>query len=174
MEAHHCPPGLHALWGLCAAGVGGGCSQGKWPATVVTGVWCQALSFPRPPVLWGGQPGFRDPCVPGAVGAGVGPSTSPTACALAGRRCSLWEWRNGVPGGVFYTFVRGVCGQPLPLPELPAHWAGCWGPQPTCCGRRRVGWGPNIVCLACMPSGGCVPRGWWGFVPGGGAGLPPL
>ena len=29
-----------------------------------------------------------------------GPSTGPTACALAGRRCSLWGWRKGVPGGV--------------------------------------------------------------------------
>ena len=28
-----------------------------------------------------------------------GPSTGPTACALAGRRCSLWGWRKGVPGG---------------------------------------------------------------------------
>ena len=45
---------------------------GGWPATVVRGIWCQALSLPRPPVLWGGQPGYRDPCVPGAVGAGVG------------------------------------------------------------------------------------------------------
>ena len=27
------------------------------------------------------------------------PSTGPTACALAGRRCSLWGWRKGVPGG---------------------------------------------------------------------------
>ena len=33
-------------------------------------------------------------------------------------------------------------------------------------------WGPNTVPLACMPRGGCVPRGWWGAVPGGG-GLPP-
>ena len=63
--------GLHALWGLRAAGVGGGRPRGGWPATVVRGVWCQALSLPRPPVLWGGQPGFRDPCAPGAVSAGV-------------------------------------------------------------------------------------------------------
>ena len=28
-------------------------------------------------------------------------------------------------------------------------------------------WGPSTVPLACMPSGGCVPRGWWGAVPGG-------
>ena len=53
-------------------GVVGVRPQGGWPATVVRGVWCQALFLPRPPVLWGGQPGYRDPCVPGAVGAGVG------------------------------------------------------------------------------------------------------
>ena len=75
-------------------GVLAGRPRGGWPATVVRGVWCQALSPPRPPFLWGGQPGFRDPCVPGAVGAGVEPSTGPTECALAGRRCSLWGWRK--------------------------------------------------------------------------------
>ena len=70
--AHHCPLGLHAVRRLRAAGVVGGCPRGGWPATVVRGVWCQALTLPRPPVLWGGQPGFRDPCVPVAVGAGMG------------------------------------------------------------------------------------------------------
>ena len=49
-----------------------GPSPGGWPATVVRGAWCQALSLPRPPVLWSGQLGFRGPCVPGAVGADVG------------------------------------------------------------------------------------------------------
>ena len=28
-----------------------------------------------------------------------GPCTGLTACALAGRRCALWGWRKGVPGG---------------------------------------------------------------------------
>ena len=71
-----------------------------------------------------------------------GPSTGPTACTLAGRRCSLWEWRKGVPvGGAFHHCVRGVCGQALSLPRLPAHWAGRWGPLPTCCGRGCVGVG---------------------------------
>ena len=70
--AQHCPFGLHALWGLRAAGVVGGCPRGGWPANVVRGVWCQALCLPWPPVLWGGQPGFRDPCVRSAVGVGVG------------------------------------------------------------------------------------------------------
>ena len=82
----------HMLWArVCGCGgptlspwpacpVGAACRGGGWgpslggggAATVVRGVWCQALSLPRPSVLWGGQPGFRDPCVPGAVDAGVG------------------------------------------------------------------------------------------------------
>ena len=66
------PLGLHALLGLRAAGLVGGRPQGGWPATVVRGVWCQALSLPRPPILWGGQPGFRDPCVLAAVCRGLG------------------------------------------------------------------------------------------------------
>ena len=80
----YCPVGLHALWGLRAAGSVGGRPQGGWPATVVRGVWCQALSLPRLPVLWGGQPGFRDPCVPGAVGAGVGTQHRPHSVRSCG------------------------------------------------------------------------------------------
>ena len=56
---------------LLAVGVAEGRPRGGVPSTVVRGAWCQALSLPRPPVLWSGQPGFRDPCVPGAVDAGV-------------------------------------------------------------------------------------------------------
>ena len=52
------------LWGA----VPGGCR----PATVLRGVRCQALSLPRPPVRWGGQQGYRHPCVPGAFGGGLG------------------------------------------------------------------------------------------------------
>ena len=75
-----------AVWGLRAAGVVGGRPLGGWPATVVWGAWCQALFPPRPPVLWSGQPGLRDPCVPGAVGAGVGTQHRPHSvrpCGLA-------------------------------------------------------------------------------------------
>ena len=52
--AGHCPLGLHALLELRAAGLVGGRPRGGWPATVVRGVWCQTLSLPQPPVLWGG------------------------------------------------------------------------------------------------------------------------
>ena len=36
-----------------------------------------------------------------------GPSTGPTACALAGRRCSLWGWQKGVPGGGAFHHCEG-------------------------------------------------------------------
>ena len=69
-------------WPACPVGAAcrggdGGPSPGGWLATVVRGVWCQALSLPQPPTLWGGQPGFCDPCVPGAVGVGVGTQHRP-------------------------------------------------------------------------------------------------
>ena len=57
--------------GVVRCGGGGGASPGGVPSAAVRGAWCQALSLPRPPVLRSGQPGFRDPCVPGAVDAGV-------------------------------------------------------------------------------------------------------
>ena len=64
--------------GVARCGGGGRASPGGGvPSTVVRGAWCQALSLPRPPVLWSGQPGFRDPRVPGAVGAGVGTQHRP-------------------------------------------------------------------------------------------------
>ena len=105
--AQHCPLGLHALWGLHATGVARGRPRGGWPATAERGAWCQALSLPRPPVLWSEQPGFPDPCVPAAVSAGVGTQHLFHSVALAGRRCSLWGWRKGVPGGGSFHHCEG-------------------------------------------------------------------
>ena len=92
---------------VARCGVGGRASPGEVPATVVRGVWCQALSLPRPPVLWTGQPGFRDPVSRMRSVRAWGSSTSPTACALAGRRCSLWRWWKGVPGGGVFHHCEG-------------------------------------------------------------------
>ena len=65
-----------SLWLACPAG---GCVPrgwwdpvpGGWPSTVARSVWFLALSLPRPPVPWGGQPGPRYPSFPGAVCVGV-------------------------------------------------------------------------------------------------------
>ena len=101
--AQLCPLGLHALWGLRAAGVVGGRPRGRWPATVVRGVWCQVLSLPRPPVLWSGQPGFRDPCVLGAVGAGVGTQHRPHSVRPCGPALlAVWVAEGRPRGGAFH------------------------------------------------------------------------
>ena len=103
--AQHYPLGLHALWGLRAAGVAGGRPRGGWPAIVVRGVRCQALFLPWPLVLWGGQPGFCDPCVPGAVGAGVGTQHRPHSVRPCGPALLAVGVAEGRP--------RGGCLAPL-------------------------------------------------------------
>ena len=157
-------------WGGRAPRGWWGPSPGGWPATVVRGVWCQALPLPRSPALWAGRRGPPPTCCgrgragvgarhrplgvharwelraagvvggrplrvassvrrcpspsrppSGAVSRGSatrvsrvrsvrawGPSTGAKACALAGRLCSPWGWRKGVPGGVPSTVARGV------------------------------------------------------------------
>ena len=73
---------------------------------------------------------------------GGGPVPVPSYLAWGcggGKRASL--------GGVPSTVARGVWGQALPLPKLPAHWASCWGPLRTCCGRRPVGVGAKHCLL---------------------------
>ena len=95
----------YALWGLRAAGVAGGRPQGGWPATAVRGVWCQALSLPRPPVLRSRRPEFRDPCVPGAVGAGAGTQHRPHSVRPCGPALLAVGVAEGRP--------RGGCLPPL-------------------------------------------------------------
>ena len=86
--------------GVARCGCGRRASPGGVPSTVVRGAWCQALSLPQPPVLWSGQPGFRVPCVPGAVGAGVGThhrphSVRPRGLALLAVRVAEGRLRGG-------------------------------------------------------------------------------
>ena len=95
--------------GCVPRGWWGGRPQGGWPATVVGGVWCQALSVPRRPVLWSGQPGFRDPCVPGAFGAGVGTQHRPHSVRPCGPALlAVGGGGEASPGRVPSTIMRGV------------------------------------------------------------------
>ena len=66
------------------------------------------------------------------------------------------------PGGVPFAVVRGVWGQTLPLPRLPALRAGCQGPLPTCRGRGCAGVGALH-----RPRG---PHALWGAARHGGGG----
>ena len=196
---------------VARCGCGGRASPGGVPSTIVRGAWCQALSLRRPPVLWSGQPGFRVPCVPGPVGAGVGtqhrphsmrpcgpallavgvaegrprggclpplweapgvrrcpppgrlssgagsqgsasrvcrvrsmracgPTTGPTACAPAGRRCSLWGWRKGVPGGgAFHRCEGRLVSGAVPPPAARPLERAARVPRPVCPGCGRCG-----------------------------------
>ena len=97
-----------------------------------------------------------------------GPSTGPTACALAGRRCSLWGWGKGVPGGGCLPPLWGASeARRRPSPDCPPTGRAVWVRHPRAVGAGVCVWGPNTVLSACMPYGGCMPRGWWGAVPGG-------
>ena len=136
------PQGAPLRAGVARCGGGGRTSPGGPSSTVVRGVWCQALSLPQSSVLWSGQPGFRVPGVPGAVGAGVGTQHRPhSACALAGRRCSPWGWRKGVPGGGAFHRCEGraVSGAVPPLAAHPLERAAARVPRPVCPGCGRCG-----------------------------------
>ena len=91
--------------GAACGEAGGGAVPGGVACTIVRGVWCQALSLPRPPVLWRGQPGFCDPCVPGAVGAGVGTQHRPHSVCTCGLALLAVGVAEGRP--------RGGCLPPL-------------------------------------------------------------
>ena len=155
-----------------------------------------ALALPRcplPPLLGGVACAPRAVPAPGA-GRPVPRGPCPSVCP-APVPCSVWRAWGGVVrsrfpptwlgvvgvaegrprGGVPSTVARGVWGQALPLPRLPAHWAGCWGPLSRGCGRGRAGvgallcplglhalWGLRAagrVCGVRVPGGGLGGRG---------------
>ena len=119
--------------GVARCGCGGRASPGGVPSTVVRGAWCQALSLPRPPVLWSGQPGFCVPCVPGAVGAGVGTHHLPHSVRPCGLALLAVRVAEGRPrGGVLSTVVRGAWCQVLFLPRPPVLWSGQPGFRDPC------------------------------------------
>ena len=157
--AYACRLGLRALWQLRAAGVAGGRSRGEWPATVVRGVWCQALSLLQQPLLWGGQPGF---CGCGWCGRGdLAPAPQ--------RRCAPWGWREGVPGGGAFRQCGGRLRSGAPPPPA-AHPLGglsgstthlLWAQVCGCGGSALSPWLARLVGAACLGGGG-------GLSPGGG------
>ena len=159
---------------LLAVAVAEGRPRGGVPSTIARGAWCQALSLPQPPVLWSGQPGFRVPCVPGAVGAAVGTQHRPHSvrpCGLALLAVGVAEGRPR--GGVLSTVVRGAWCQALSLPRPPVLWGGQPGFRDPCVpGAVDAGvWtqhrphsvrpcGPALLAVGVAegrPRGGCLP-----------------
>ena len=96
-----------------------------------------------------------------------GPSTGPTACALASRRCALWDSREGVPGGGTLRRCEGRLGSGARPPPATCPQGGLSG-SATHLLRAWVcgGGGPALFLWLACSAGGCVPRGWWEAVPG--------
>ena len=143
-------------------------------STVVRGARCQALSLPWPPVLWSGQPGFRVPCIPGAVGAGVGTQHRPHSVRPCGPALLAVEVAEGCPReGVLSSVVRGAWCQALSLPRPPVLWSGQPGFRVPCVpGAVSAGvgtqyrphsvrpCGPALLAVGVAegrPRGGCLP-----------------
>ena len=160
--------------GVARCGGGGGASPGGVPTTVVRGAWCQALSLPRPLVLRSVQPGFRDPCVPGAVGAGVWTQHRPHSVRPCGPALLAVGVAEGRPrgGGAFHRCEGRLVSGAVPPPAARPPERAARVPRPVCPGCGRCG----RVDPASAPQRACALAGWrcslWGWrkgVPGGGA-----
>ena len=85
------------------------------------------------------------------------------ARALAGRRCTPWGWRKGVPGGAAVRRCEGRLGSGAPPSPVARPLGGLSGSAThvllaRVCGRG----GPAAVPWPACPVGGCAPRGWRG------------
>ena len=171
--AQHCPLGLHALWGLLAAGmVWWGAVPGGGGLPLLCGAsGVRRCPSPDRPSSGAGSRGTATRVFLVRSARAWGPSTASTACALAGRLCSLQGWRRGVPeGGAFHRCEgRLRSGAPPPPTARPlggllgsaTHvlWArvcGCGGatlsPWPACpvgAACRGVGGGQSPGGVAC-------------------------
>ena len=114
------------------------------------------------------------PVCPGCSRCGRGdPALAPQRAPLRAGVARCGGGGGASPGGVPSSVVRAVRGQVLSLPRLLAHWAGCWGPPPTCCGCGCVGMGAQHCPLGLHALWGLRAAGVAGGRPRGG-GLPPL
>ena len=143
--------------GVARRGSGGRASPGGSPSAIVRGVWCQALSLPRPPVLWSGQPGFRVLCVPGAVGAGVGTQHRPHSVRPCGPALLVVGLAEGRPRGGCFPPLRGASGvRRCPSPGRPSSGAGSQGSASRVSRVRSVRvWGSSTgpaACALCGPA----------------------
>ena len=161
LGAQHCPLGVHALRGAaCCWGAGGlswglavHCCEGR----LVSG----ALPPPVARPLGGGRPGFRDPCVPGAVGVGLGTQHWPHSVCPCEPLLHAVGVAKGRPRGGCCLLLRGASEfRRSPSPGFPSSaWAvGVRYPRAAGTGVRV--WGQHALSpwLVC-PGGPCVPRG---------------
>ena len=97
-----------------------------------------------------------------------GPSTGPTACALAGRRCSLWGWRKGVPRGGAFHHCEGRLRSGAVPPLTARPLGGLSGSATHAPWLRACGCGgPTLSPWLACPVGAACRGGGGGPFPGG-------
>ena len=115
--AQHCPLGLHALWGLRAAGSVGGRPRGgvachRCEGRLVSGAVPPPAARPLERAAW-----VPRPVCPGCGQCGRGdPAWAPRRAPLRAGVARCGGGGRASPGGVPSTIVRGVWGQALSLP----------------------------------------------------------
>ena len=101
-------------------------------------------------------------------------STGPTACALAGRRCSLSGWRKGVPGGGAFHHCEGRLKSGAVPPPTARPLGGLLGSASHVLWARCVGVGAQHCPLGLHALWGLRAAGYGGGAVPRGGGLPPL
>ena len=161
----------------------GGCVPRGWWGAVPEGVACHrcegrlvsgAVPLPAACPL-GRAAGVPGPVCPGCGRCGRGdPAPAPQRAPLRAGVARCGGGGEGFPGG---GCLRPLCGasevRRSSSPDCLPTGRAVGVRHPRAAGAGVWVWGPKTVPLACMPCGGCVPRGWWGAVLRG-AGLPPL
>ena len=152
--------------GLRAAGWWG-LSPGGLASHLARAVWCQALSLPWPPVLWGGQPGFPGPCVPGAVGVGVGAKHRSRSMRPCGALLHAVGWRKGVLLGGAFCRCEGRLSSGLPPPGCPPSGQAVGSAAHVLLVRVCGCGGPALSAWLACPVGAACRVGGGGPSPGG-------
>ena len=143
------------------------------PLARVWGVQGQALSHPRPPVLWGVQPGPTSHCLWVRGLRAWGPVTNHTARALASWLSALWGRHEGARGGRLLPGCGASGVGHSPGPDRPSFGACGRGPLPTGCGCGRCGRGdPSPTPQRALLRAGFARCCGGTRVPGGGRLLP--
>ena len=132
------------------------------------GVWCQALSLSRPPVLGAGSQGPL-PVFSGRGWCGCGNiSPAPQRALLQAGVARCETGRRASPQNVPLAVARGVCGWALILSQLPVLGASGRGPLSTCCGRACAAVWTRHCFFSARALTGVVRRNERGVAPGGG------
>ena len=147
---------------------GGGPSPGGVACHRCEGRLVSALSLPWPAVLWSGRPGFRDPCVPGAAGAGVGTQHRPHSVRPCGPTLLAVGVAEGRPRGSAFHHCEGRLWSGAPPPRTARPLGGLLGSATHMLWSRACGCEGPTLCPwpACSVGAGCR-GGGGGPSPGG-------